>query len=88
MSAAVQLALTAIGWTGAITAVIAYGLVTTKRITPDSLRFQAMNIVGAALLSVSATVYGAWPSAVVNVIWVGIGVFALRAITRSRIAAH
>jgi hypothetical protein len=88
MSAAAQLALTAVGWTGAISAVIAYGLVTTKRISPDSLQFQAMNIVGAGLLSVSATVYGAWPSAVVNVVWVGIGLFALRAIVRSRTATR
>ena len=85
MSAAAQLALTAVGWTGALSAVIAYGLVTTKRLSPDSLQFQAMNIVGAGLLSVSATVYGAWPSAVVNVIWVAIGLFALRAIVRGRV---
>lgn len=88
MSTAVQLALTVIGWAGALSAVVAYGLVTTKRISPDSLRFQAMNIVGAGLLSVSATIYGAWPSAVVNVVWVAIGLFALRAIIRSRIPTH
>lgn len=87
MSAAAQLALTVVGWAGALSAVVAYGLVTTKRLSPDSLRFQGMNIVGAGLLSVSATVYGAWPSAVVNVVWVAIGLFALRAIVRSRVPA-
>lgn len=80
MSTAVQLAVTLAGWTGAIATVVAYGMVTAKRISPDSLVFQGLNIVGAGLLSISASTYGAWPSAVVNVIWAGIGVFALRAI--------
>ena len=84
MSTAVQLAVTAAGWTGALATVFAYGMVTAKRITPDSLLFQGLNIVGASLLAVSASTYGAWPSAVVNVIWVAIGIFALKALLNQR----
>ena len=84
MSTAVQLAVTAAGWTGALATVFAYGMVTAKRITPDSLLFQGLNIAGASLLAVSASTYGAWPSAVVNVIWVAIGAFALRALLSQR----
>ena len=84
MSAAAQILLTLAGWTGAISAVVAYGLVTMKRISPDSLLFQRLNIVGAGLLSVSASVHSAWPSAVVNVIWVEIGVYAVRALWNAR----
>lgn len=84
MSAAAQILLTLAGWTGAISAVVAYGLVTMKRISPDSLLFQGLNIVGAGLLSVSASVHSAWPSAVVNVIWVSIGVYAVRALWNAR----
>ena len=84
MSAAAQILLTLAGWTGAISAVVAYGLVTMKRISPDSLMFQGLNIVGAGLLSVSASVHSAWPSAVVNVIWVAIGVYAVRALWNAR----
>jgi hypothetical protein len=84
MSAAAQILLTLAGWTGAISAVVAYGLVTMKRISPDSLLFQGLNIVGAGLLSVSASVHSAWPSAVVNVIWVAIGVYAVRALWNAR----
>lgn len=88
MSAAAQILVTLAGWTGAISAVVAYGLVTMKRISPDSLLFQGLNIVGAGLLSVSASVHSAWPSAVVNVIWVAIGVYAVRALwNASRTAA-
>lgn len=71
---------TAFGWIGALSAVSAYGAVTAKRISADSVTFQALNLVGAALLSVSASAHGAWPSAIVNVVWVAIGAFALRAI--------
>lgn len=84
MSAAAQVLITLAGWSGAICSVVAYGLVTMKRITPDSAAFQLLNLLGAGLLSVSSTVHGAWPSAVVNVIWVGIGVLALRTIWRRR----
>lgn len=87
MSAAAQIFLTLAGWTGAISAVVAYGLVTMKRISPDSLTFQGLNIVGAGLLSVSASVHSAWPSAVVNVIWVAIGIYAVRALWNARRAA-
>lgn len=86
MSAAAQILITLAGWTGAISAVVAYGLVTMKRISPDSLVFQGLNIVGAGLLSVSASVHSAWPSAVVNVIWVAIGVYAVRALWNARSA--
>lgn len=75
---------TAFGWIGALSAVAAYGAVTMKRITADSATFQGLNLMGAALLCVSAYSHGAWPSAIVNVIWVGIGFFALRAIRRAR----
>lgn len=87
MSAAAQILITLAGWTGAISAVVAYGLVTMQRISPDSLLFQGLNIVGAGLLSVSASVHSAWPSAVVNVIWVAIGVYAVRTLWNARRAA-
>ncbi|WP_066460712.1 CBU_0592 family membrane protein [Sanguibacter suarezii] len=84
MSTAAELAVTLAGWTGALSTVFAYGMVTAKRITPDSLLFQGLNIVGAGLLAVSASTYGAWPSAVVNVIWVAIGVWALMTLLNQR----
>lgn len=64
------------GWVGALTALAAYILVSQRRIEPDSLTYQGLNLLGAGLLGVSATVNGAWPSAVVNYIWVFIGLQA------------
>ena len=85
MSTAAELAVTLAGWTGALSTVFAYGMVTAKRITPDSLLFQGLNIVGAGLLAISASTYGAWPSAVVNVIWVAIGIWALTTLVKQRV---
>jgi hypothetical protein len=36
-----------------------------------------MNLVGGAALMVNSAYYGAWPSAVLNVVWVVIGVVGL-----------
>ncbi len=79
-----EIIVTTFGWVGAIAAVTAYGAVTAKRISPDSATFQLLNLFGAALLGVSAYAHGAVPSAVVNVIWITIGFFALRSIWRVR----
>ena len=79
-----EIIVTTFGWVGAIAAVSAYGSVTAKRISPDSATFQLLNLFGAALLGVSAYGHGAVPSAVVNVIWITIGFFALRNIWRVR----
>lgn len=75
---------TTFGWVGAIAAVSAYGSVTAKRISPDSATFQILNLIGAAFLGVSAYAVGAVPSAIVNIVWITIGFFALRTIARLR----
>lgn len=66
-----------IGWIGMALLIGAYALVTTGRIAGPSLTFQLMNLVGGAALMVNSAYYGAWPSAVLNVVWVVIGVIGL-----------
>jgi hypothetical protein len=68
-----------IGWIGALLVLVAYGLVSTERVSSRSFSYQAMNIGGAAGLVVNSAWNGAIPSAVVNLIWIGIGVYALTA---------
>ena len=65
------------GWIGVIALLIAYGLVSTKRIEGDAVIYQLLNLAGAALLIVNSFYYGAYPSVVINVIWIGIAIFAL-----------
>ena len=66
-----------VGWLGVATLLIAYVLVSTKRIEGDSAIYQVLNLVGAALLIVNSFYYGAFPSVGVNVLWVGIAIYTL-----------
>jgi hypothetical protein len=60
----------AAGWLGAALLLIAYGLVSFKKMRPDSVIYQLMNAVGSALLIVNTGYYRAYPSAFVNVVWI------------------
>ena len=65
------------GWAGAILILGAYILLTFGRIQAQSVMYQAMNVAGAAGFIVNGLANGALPSATLNIIWMGIGVFAL-----------
>jgi hypothetical protein len=67
----------ALGWAGAAALLLAYGLVAGGRLAGSSVRFHALNLFGGAALAVNSGVNGAWPSAALNVVWLGIGAWAL-----------
>ena len=68
-----------VGWVGALAVLLAYALVSTERVTSRSWSYQLLNITGAVGLVVNSSWNGAIPSAVVNLIWIGIGIYALAA---------
>jgi hypothetical protein len=82
--ALVPLVVGIIGWTGAVIILLAYLLLSMKRMTADSVSYQLLNIVGAAAFVVNSGYNGAMPSAVLNVIWMAIGAGALWQIFRVR----
>ncbi len=65
------------GWLGTAALLLAYGLVSTRRLAGDSVPYQALNLVGGALVLINSFYHGAMPSVAVNVFWIAIGVFAL-----------
>lgn len=73
------------GWFGAILLLLAYFLVSTKRVGGASIRYQSLNVVGSILVGANAFYYTALPSFSVNVVWIVIGVAAL---TRRQPASH
>ena len=77
MSTHMEWSIHVVGWCGALVVLLAYALVSTRRVEGDSVFFQVLNITGAALLSVNTFYLGAYPSSFVNVIWIGIGGYAL-----------
>ncbi len=65
------------GWGGALLILGAYLLVSMGRLDGRSRMFQWLNVIGAVGFIVNSGYNGAMPSAVLNVIWVGIGLVTL-----------
>ena len=72
-----ELLVEVVGWAGALMILAAYALVSTGRVAPSGVPYQALNILGAAGFVVNGLAHGAMPSAVLNIVWIGIGVFVL-----------
>ena len=67
----------AIGWSGAAALLVAYGMVSFKKLEGDSIAYQFLNIGGSLFLAVNTVFYRAYPSSFVNMIWIGIAVFSI-----------
>ena len=63
-----------IGWMGGLLLVIAYFQNSRNKISAQSFSYQFLNVLGSLFLIVNTVFYGAYPSAVVNIIWVFIGI--------------
>jgi hypothetical protein len=66
-----------IGWTGTILYLIAYGLVSAKKVEADSWAYQGMNFAAGTMLIINTLYLQAYPSVGLNVAWVGIAVVTL-----------
>jgi hypothetical protein len=72
-----ELLIDILGWVGVVALLLAYGLVSARRLAGDSAVYQTLNVLGSGLLIVNSYYYRAMPSVAVNVFWIGIGVFSL-----------
>lgn len=66
-----------IGWVGAAILLIAYAMVSARKLEGNSVTYQLLNIVGSILLAANTIFYRAYPSSFVNLIWMGIAVFSI-----------
>jgi hypothetical protein len=71
-----KLAVDLLGWAGAGVLLLAYGLVSFKKLRADSGYYQFLNALGSCLLIVNTVYYRAYPSAFVNLIWIVIALLA------------
>jgi len=76
----------AIGWMGAAALLVAYAMISHKRLEGDSAAYQLLNISGSLLLAANTIFYGSYPSTFVNLIWAGIAVFSIAA--RRRVSSR
>lgn len=66
-----------LGWAGTILYLIAYGLVSAKKVEGDSWMYQGLNLIAGAFLIINTLYLKAYPSAGLNIAWVGIAVVTL-----------
>lgn len=81
-----KFAIEVIGWTGAALILGAYALLSAGKLRADSLAYHLMNILGAAGFVINSGWNHALPSAVMNVVWIGIGFYALAQRRKAQLA--
>jgi hypothetical protein len=74
-----------IGWAGGAALLVAYAMVSSRKLKGNSMAYQLLNIVGSLLLAANTISYRAYPSSFVNLIWMGIAVFSIA--TRGRVSS-
>jgi cell division protein FtsW (lipid II flippase) len=76
-----EIILQSIGWVGTFLIVVAYFLVSYKKIDPGSHLYQTMNLLGAIGVGVNVFQQQAWPAVALQVIW---GIIALIALIKRK----
>jgi|RhiMetdeSRZDD1v2_1073273.scaffolds.fasta_scaffold28145_8 hypothetical protein len=71
-----------LGWLGSVAVVAAYSLISLQKLQSTSKLYQWLNLVGSVGLAVNTAYYHAFPSTVVNMIWLLIAGSALIRIWR------
>ena len=72
------------GWSGTVLVLGSYALISSGKLQPRSALYQGMNVAGAIGLALNSGWNGAWPSAGLNVVWLGIALAALRGYYRKK----
>ncbi len=71
-----------IGWAGSIMVVLAYFLMSTKKIKPG-LTYQIMNMIAAIMIAIGLFPRDAWFSFALQIVWALIAIFAIYKLIRN-----
>lgn len=66
-----------LGWMGSSLYLLAYALVSLRKVEGDSLLYQGMNIFAGVLLVIYTLSLGAYATTGLNAVWVLVGFFTL-----------
>lgn len=66
-----------LGWIGSVCILLAYILVSVKKVTGNSRLYQLINLIGGLLLAANTYYKGAIPATFLNVFWAVIAVKTL-----------
>ena len=78
-----QIWIDVIGWLGSAALIAAFVLNSAGRITAQTLLYQGLNVFGGIALIINTYYYGAYPSTVVNVVWLIIAGYYLSKMRRA-----
>jgi len=73
-----------LGWVGTVGTFGAYVLLSRGLWHATSLRYAALNGVAGLLGAIGSSLYGAWPSAVSNLLWAGVAAYSILLTCRER----
>ncbi len=73
-----------IGWIGAFLFITAYFLLSINVLKADKIPYQLMNVLGGLSLVINSIDLKDYPNFVTNIIWMGIGIFAIFNIFRKK----
>lgn len=57
------------GWIGMVLILVAYYLVSGKKVTEEAKSYQLLNLFGAIGIVVNTYFYRAWPAMTLNIVW-------------------
>jgi hypothetical protein len=66
-----------LGWIGMILLLLAYFLLSTKRLKINYVLYHLLNLFGAAGIGISTFVTHSWPAMALNIIWIIIAIIAI-----------
>ena len=70
-----------IGWVGTFLIVLAYFLVSTKKVSGSSNSYQILNLLGAIAVGVNVFHQQAWPALTLQIIW---GIIAIVSLVKTK----
>lgn len=65
------------GWIGMTLIILAYFLLSQKKLKSNSVTYNLLNLFGAAGILANTFVLKSWPSVVLNVIWITIAIYSI-----------
>jgi hypothetical protein len=72
------------GWLGMALLILAYFLLSTKKLKFNSIIYNILNILGGLGLIVTTIVTKSWPVVTLNVFWIGIAVYSIVKIRKTK----
>lgn len=73
-----------LGWIGTISYLLAYLLLSIRKLQADQPVYHLLNVIGAAGLTANALYYADLPNVVVNIFWGIIAITAIIFLTRKK----